>query len=45
MLHRFIAYINGLSTKILRNDANYAKNYIAGKYGAVAGVGEICRKR
>ena len=36
MLHRFIAYINGLSTRMLRNDANYEKNYIAGRYGAVA---------
>ena len=35
MLHRFIAYINGLSTRMLRNDANYEKNYIAGRYGAV----------
>ena len=35
MLQRFIAYINGLSTKILRNAANYEKNYIAGRYGAV----------
>ena len=67
MLQRFIAYINGLSTKMLRrdqiwfteknrseqtdlycltdivlpdgtkprNDANYEKNYIAGRYGAV----------
>lgn len=36
MLHRFIAYINGMSTMMLRNDANYEKNYIAGRYGAVA---------
>lgn len=36
MLQRFIAYSNGLSTKMLRRDANYEKNYIAGRYGAVA---------
>lgn len=35
MLHRFIAYNNGLSTKMLLRDANYEKNYIAGRYGAV----------
>ncbi len=28
-----------------RNDANYEKNYIAGKYGAVAGVEIVHRKR
>ena len=38
MLHRFIVYINGIVTRMLRRDANYEKNYIAGKYGAVAGV-------
>lgn len=35
MLQRFIAYINGIVTKMLLRDANYEKNYIAGKYGAV----------
>ncbi len=35
MLQRFIAYNNGLSTKMPCRDANYEKNYIAGRYGAV----------
>ena len=36
MLHRFTVQDKGLSTKMLLRDANYEKNYIAGRYGAVA---------
>ena len=36
MLHRFTMQDKGLSTKMPRNDANYEKNYIAGRYAAVS---------
>ena len=40
MLQRFTVQDKGLSTKMLRRDAKYEKNYIAGRYGVV--LGKIC---